>query len=85
MIRLTATGVARAFSALVISSIEPLSITTVIARAHAEIWAELESAGNPIGAHDLWIAATALNHGMDVATANARDFKRVPSLNVVPV
>jgi tRNA(fMet)-specific endonuclease VapC len=83
------TGAARArrvaFVEHVISSIEPLPITTTIARAHAEIWTELESAGNPIGAHDLWIAATALSHGMDVATANARDFQRVPGLGVVPV
>jgi len=74
-----------AFVEHVISAIEPLPITTSIARAHAEIWAELERDGNLIGAHDLWIAATALSHGMDVATANARDFGRVPGLNVVPV
>jgi tRNA(fMet)-specific endonuclease VapC len=69
----------------VISAIEPLPITTAIARAHAEIRAELEKDGNLIGAHDLWIAATALSHGMNIATANARDFGRVPGLNVVPV
>lgn len=74
-----------AFVEHVISAIEPLPITTAIARAHAEIWAEFENDGNLIGAHDLWIAATALSHGMDVATANARDFGRVPGLNVVPV
>jgi tRNA(fMet)-specific endonuclease VapC len=74
-----------AFVEHVISAIEPLPITTAIARAHAEIWAELENDGNLIGAHDLWIAATALSHGMDVATANTRDFGRVPGLNVVPV
>lgn len=74
-----------AFVEHVISSIEPLPITTAIARAHAEIWAELERDGNLIGAHDLWIAATALSHGMDVATANSRDFGRVPGLDVVPV
>lgn len=74
-----------AFVEHVISAIEPLPITTAIARAHAEIWAELENDGNLIGAHDLWIAATALSHGMDVVTANARDFERVPGLNVVPV
>jgi tRNA(fMet)-specific endonuclease VapC len=74
-----------AFVEHVISAIEPLPITTAIARAHAEIWAELENDGNLIGGHDLWIAATALSHGMDVATANARDFERVPGLNVVPV
>lgn len=74
-----------AFVEHVISAIEPLPITTAIARAHAEIWAELENDGNLIGAHDLWIAATALGHGMDVVTANTRDFERVPGLNVVPV
>lgn len=74
-----------AFVEHVISAIEPLPITTAIARAHAETWAELENDGNLIGAHDLWIAATALSHGMDVATANVRDFGRVPGLKVVPV
>jgi tRNA(fMet)-specific endonuclease VapC len=74
-----------AFVEHLISAIEPLPVTTTIARAHAEVWAELESRGNLIGAHDLWIAATALSHGMDVATANHRDFERVPGLNVVPV
>ncbi len=74
-----------AFVEHVISAMEPLPITTAIARAHAEIWAELENDGDLIGAHDLWIAATALSHGMEVATANTRDFGRVPGLNVVPV
>lgn len=83
------TGAVRArrsgFVEHLISAIEPLPVTTAIARAHAQVWAELESEGNLIGAHDMWIAATALSHGMDVATANARDFERVPGLNVVPV
>lgn len=74
-----------AFVEHLLSAIEPLPITTAVSRAHAEIWAELEGSGNPLGAHDLWIAATALSHGMEVATANARDFERVPGLNVVPV
>jgi len=74
-----------AFVEHVISAMEPLPITTAIARAHAAAWAELEKEGNLIGAHDLWIAATALSHGMEVATANAKDFERVPGLTVVPV
>jgi len=74
-----------AFVEHVISAMEPLPITTAIARAHAAVWAELEKQGNLIGAHDLWIAATALSHGMEVATANAKDFERVPGLTVVPV
>jgi tRNA(fMet)-specific endonuclease VapC len=74
-----------AFVEHLISTIEPLPVTTAIARAHAEIWAELKSGGHLIGPHDLWIAATALGHGMAVATANPRDFARVPGLDVVPV
>lgn len=74
-----------AFVEHLLSALEPLPITLAVARAHAEIWAELESNGNLIGAHDLWIAATALSQGMEVATANTREFERVPGLSVVPV
>lgn len=35
-----------------------------------------------IGANDLWIAATALAHGMPVVTADIADFQRVPGLDV---
>lgn len=30
-----------------------------------------------IGAHGMWNAATAVSHGMDVATANPTEFERV--------
>ncbi|MGB7685471.1 MAG: type II toxin-antitoxin system VapC family toxin [Solirubrobacterales bacterium] len=84
--RTSATRARRAaFVEHLISTIEPLPVTTATARAHAEIWTELKDQGNLIGPHDLWIAATALSHGMDVATANTRDFERVPGLSVVPV
>lgn len=73
----------QAFVEHLISSIEPLPITTRVARSHAEIWAGLERNGEAIGAHDMWIAATALSHGMDVATANAIEFERVPGLAVI--
>lgn len=74
-----------AFVEHLLAVLEPLPVTMGIARAHAEIWAALEKKGTPIGAHDLWIAATALGHGMDLATANPRHFKLVPGLDVVPV
>ena len=74
-----------AFVEHLLSALEPIPITATVARAHAEIWAELERKGKPIGAHDLWIAATALSHGMGLATINARDFKRVPGLTVIPI
>jgi tRNA(fMet)-specific endonuclease VapC len=73
----------QAFVEHLISSIEPLPVTTSVARAHAEIWARLERDGEAIGAHDMWIAATAISHGMDVATANTTEFERIPGLAVV--
>ena len=39
--------------------------------------------GLMIGAGDLWIAATALAHGMPVVTRNPGHFSRVPGLEVV--
>jgi tRNA(fMet)-specific endonuclease VapC len=73
----------QAFVEHLISSIEPLPITTSVARSHAEIWAGLERSGEAIGAHDMWIAATPVSHGMEVATANTIKFERVPGLTVV--
>jgi len=44
---------------------------------------DLAERGDPIGAHDLWIAATALAHGLGVATRNSSHYDRVPGLRVV--
>jgi len=74
-----------AFVEGLLSAVEALPITMAVARIHAEIWSALKDEGAVVGAHDLWIAATALSQGMTVATANARDFERVPGLNVVVV
>lgn len=74
-----------AFVEGLLSALEALPITAAVARMHAEIWSALKDNGNLIGAHDLWIAATALSQGMAVVTANAGDFERVPGLDVVPV
>ncbi len=52
------------------------------ARVHARLWAELLGRGEPVGAHDLIIGATAIAMDFQVATANARDFRRVPGLRV---
>jgi tRNA(fMet)-specific endonuclease VapC len=68
-----------------LANLEPLPITTQIARVHAELWAGLEADGMRIAAHDLWIAATAVAHGMRVATANVRHFERIAGLAVVAV
>ncbi len=55
------------------------------ARRYAELWAELTSRGEPIGPHDMLVAATALANDLKVATLNRREFARVPGLSLVPV
>lgn len=69
----------------VLAEMEALPLTLEVARIHAEVWAQLEATGEVIGVHDLWIAATALAHGLRIATANAREFARVPGLDAVAV
>ena len=46
------------------------------------IYRALAAEGQRIGANDLWIAATALVHGMGVVTNNVDEFSRVPGLMV---
>jgi predicted nucleic acid-binding protein len=59
-----------------------LPVDLPIARAHAQLWAELASGGQMIGAHDLWLAASCVAHGLMMVTANVREFARVPGLQV---
>ena len=68
-----------------LGAIEQLPITPRIARLHAQIWAEMQTKGEIIGAHDLWIAATALAHGLALATSNTGEFKRVPALELLTI
>ena len=76
-------GARSAFVERLLASMRAISITEPVARAHADVWAELSMRGEPIGTHDLWIAATALAHGFGVATRNRAEFDRVPGLRVV--
>jgi len=72
-----------AFVERLLASLEPIPITDQVARIHAAVSANLVTRGEMIGAHDLWIACTALTHGYGVLTGNAADFSRVPGLRVV--
>lgn len=73
----------RAFVEHVLAGMEAIPITEPVARVHAEIWSDLAARGRTIGAHDLWIAATAIAHGLGVATRNGAHFQRVRGLRVV--
>lgn len=59
-----------------------LGIELATARTHARLWADLAAAGTLIGPNDLWLAATAVTHGLSLVTANVREFQRVPGLDV---
>jgi tRNA(fMet)-specific endonuclease VapC len=72
-----------AFVEHVLAGMRALEITEQIARVHSDIWAQLAARGEVVGAHDLWIAATALAHGMGLATGNTREFNRVPGLRLI--
>jgi len=71
-----------AFVEAVLSSFPLLDIDLATARSHAQLWSQLAQRGEMIGAHDSWLAATCLAHGLSLATHNIREFKRVPGLHV---
>lgn len=73
----------RAFVEHLLGGMRAIEITDQVARVHAEIWSQLAAKGRLIGAHDLWIGATSLAHGMGIATRNADEFHRVPGLRVI--
>ena len=66
-----------------LSLFEALPVTWPVARVRADLWAYLREAGTPIGANDLWIAATAIAHDLELVTRNTREFSRVPALRLV--
>jgi tRNA(fMet)-specific endonuclease VapC len=71
-----------AFVEAVLDEFPLLGVDLLTARTHAQLWAELAGRGQLIGAHDLWLAATCVGRGLTLATGNAREFQRVPGLDV---
>jgi tRNA(fMet)-specific endonuclease VapC len=67
----------------ILGAIEQVPVDSEVARVHASVWAGLEDSGEIIEAHDLWIAATALTHGLELVTTNVRHFERVPGLSLL--
>lgn len=59
-----------------------LNVDQATAQAYADIRHELESAGQIIGANDLWIAAQAVAQDLILVTSNESEFRRVPELKV---
>jgi tRNA(fMet)-specific endonuclease VapC len=60
----------------------PMVVSPAIAQRYGTLKDQLARAGTPIPENDLWIAATALEHGLPLATRDEH-FKRVPGLAVL--
>lgn len=61
-----------------------MPIDLIVGRAHATASAELARRGTPVDANDLWIAATAIAHGLEVLALDG-DFGRIPGVRQVAV
>jgi tRNA(fMet)-specific endonuclease VapC len=63
-----------------LASVTVLPFNAAEAEQVAQIRSILKTQGQPIGAYDVLIAATALWHNILMVTANQREFDRVPNL-----
>lgn len=63
--------------------LEVVSYDEAAAHVYGDIRASLEKAGMPIGSMDMLIAAHAVSLGIPLVTNNAREFLRIPSLNLI--
>jgi tRNA(fMet)-specific endonuclease VapC len=66
-----------------ISIVKVLPFGKAEAKASAEIRAQLEKKGTPIGPYDILIAGTALANQATLVTHNLGEFKRIDNLNVI--
>ena len=48
----------------------------------SDLWASLKIAGQLLEDDDIFIAATALHHGLSLATGNTAHFNRIPGLTL---
>ena len=54
-----------------------------VARTYARLFAARAAQGQPLGAHDLMIAATAITLGVSLLTRDARSFPTIAGLDVL--
>ena len=59
-----------------------LEMNEDVAWEYGQLYRYLSDNGMLIGTNDLWIAASALAHGMPVVTRNRKHYRRVPGLDV---
>lgn len=67
-----------------LQGVRVLPLTRTIAIKYAMLRGELHKTGKIIDQPDLFIAATAITHKLEVVTHNTKDFERVPHLSIYP-
>jgi len=72
-----------AYVETILATFPVLAFDLDCARTHARLWADLTVHGVKVGAHDLLIAATAIAHGLDLATRDQRSFPKIPGLSLI--
>ncbi len=72
----------RAFVDAVLFTLPVQDYTLEVARAHAQLLADVRESGKPRGAHDLLIAATAVATDRILITGDALGFADLPSLSI---
>ena len=65
-----------------LASIDVAALEVGVDRTYAKLRSTLESAGQVIGANDLFIAAHALEQQATLVTDNIAEFQRVPELRL---
>jgi tRNA(fMet)-specific endonuclease VapC len=73
----------RKYLETILEALPIVPYTEQTAYERARIWAQLQSDGKMIGAYDLIVAATAMEHGSEVATFDKRHFRLVKGLSVI--
>jgi tRNA(fMet)-specific endonuclease VapC len=66
----------------VLPAVTVLAYDLATGRVYGSIRAHLEAAGRMLADADLQIAATALQHELELVTGNLRHFRRVPRLKI---
>ncbi len=72
-----------AFVEGILAAIPTVAFDLLVARRHAELWAELARRGTMVGERDLMIGATAVAHEFGVATRDLRSFPKIPRLRLI--
>jgi tRNA(fMet)-specific endonuclease VapC len=62
--------------------VDVLPVTTDTATFYATVFALLRRKGRPIPTNDLWIAATALEHGLSLVTSDVH-FREIEGLRLI--